>query len=133
MKSILVIAVALLFIPSAKAGPSTGDMARNCKTYLTYTDAASKADVADTIACVFFFQGFMLGLDHTVVNVDHVPMLVSLGKDVTTDQAIRCFLKFADANPEMLDKPASAVLFRVVIKAGLFKTEPVEQLTAVLQ
>jgi hypothetical protein len=132
MKSLIVIAL-LFIVPVAKAGPSTGDMAKNCRTYLTYTDAASKSEVADTIACIFFFQGFMLGLDHTVVNVDHAPMLVSLGKDVTTDQAIRCFLKFADANPEMLDKPASTILFRVVIKAGLFKTEPVDQLTAVLQ
>lgn len=133
MKSTL-IAVALLFIiPVAKAGPSTGDMAKNCRTYLTYTDASTKSQTADTIACIYFFQGFMLGLDHTVVNVDYSPMLVTLGKDVTTDQAIRCFLKFADENPEYLNKPASAVLFRVVIKAGLMKTEPVDQLTAVLQ
>jgi hypothetical protein len=34
----------------------------------------------------------MLGLDHTVVNVDYSPMLVTLGKDVTTP--IRLFGAF---------------------------------------
>jgi hypothetical protein len=132
MKTVLAILVMLIGCHIAKAEDAkTAALQKDhCEQYLSARSGARTTQRQAEAAgwCFAYTRGMMDAMADGLAWSDdlHKQVVVGIWSDnVTVDQLIRVFVKFANANPEKLNQPAIAVFRESAEAAGVYNYQPV--------
>jgi hypothetical protein len=129
MKTTILLLVLTALGAAQDSGPKTAaTQKQQCAFAVTYADhAAGGQPTVDGLRqadrCEAFARGVKDALDGDLTWLDdaHKKMAVGTWADgVTTDQIVRVFVKFANDNPALLNKPAVQVIRQSAEQAGIY-------------
>jgi Rap1a immunity proteins len=133
MKTLLAILILAAGCQAASAQVGSQPMKEHCAVYIAIHDNGNKADNAEQMKLSQACLGYVLGLKDEMEGElawgdgePHKTLTVGNWQDrVTPDQAIRVFVKYANDNPALLNKPATMVFRQSMEAAGLYTYTPV--------
>lgn len=119
----------LLSVTTAHAEPFRTDaLSMFCDAYVAgvtsdgeETHYADQTEAVKGFVCLSYVRGIVDESEGESWSLDSKDVLGRWESD-RINQVIRVFLKFVADNPEMLNKPAHAVVLASAIKAGLYRT-----------
>jgi hypothetical protein len=133
MKTILAILVVLIgcHIATAEEAKTAALQKEHCEQYAAARSGArgSQRQAEAGSWCFAYLRGMKDAMDGDLSWADdlHKQVVVGVWSDnVSVDQLIRVFLKYANANPEKLNQSAYAVFRQSVEAAGLYTYAPAD-------
>ena len=133
MKAIVFVILTLSTFASAQYVDSS-TMRDQCITYIAQKDNGKTTwdgiqQATEAMNCLGFANGFM---DEAIGEI--VPdvagsdnFVVGYWGTIKPDQLIRVFVKYVNANPELLNQPAVIVMRKCAVQAGLYTFTPLKR------
>jgi hypothetical protein len=127
MKTLLAILILAAGCQAASAQVKAQEIKHGCDAYVAAKNNGSKYDTADHlkigVGCFAYVRGALDEMEGELTWGDdnHTKLVAGNWQDgVTADQMIMVLVKYANENPAVLNKPASAILRQSAEAAGLY-------------